>query len=200
MNEHNTEELVLIHKKEDFENACYEAYKLRWMLAHGNTMSEFLGSVTELAGEAIEEDLFTMPTNHTELKELIDDSEEHFTDDIGFGGSLWACKDEFLNTEFTDVNYMHCLFDMMDNGYEMKSFYDKHYVTDTNGDNESLYFVTIKVDARFVAKVWAKDIEEAKKKAASECENAEPYELEYVDAGCVMVEDKDGNYLWEVGN
>ena len=158
MNEHNTEELVLIHKKKIFEMHTYEAYKLRWMLAHGNTMSEFLGSVTELAGEAIEEDLFTMPTNHTELKELIDDSEEHFTDDIGFGGSLWACKDEFLNTEFTDVNYMHCLLDMMDNGYEMKSFYDKHYVTDTNGDNESLYFVTIKVDARFVAKSLGKKI------------------------------------------
>ena len=59
------------------------------------------------------------------------------------------------------------------------------------------YWVTYKVEARYIAEVEADDIEEAKKKAESEYFDADFGVAEDIDGEPIMVEDENGNYLWE---
>lgn len=59
------------------------------------------------------------------------------------------------------------------------------------------YWVTYKVEARYIAEVEADDIEEAKKKAESEYIDADFGEAEDINGEPIMVENENGNYLWE---
>lgn len=59
------------------------------------------------------------------------------------------------------------------------------------------YYVTYKVDARYVAEVEAENIEEAKKKAEQEYIDADFGEAEDIDGEAIIVEDENGNYVWE---
>ena len=59
------------------------------------------------------------------------------------------------------------------------------------------YYVTLRVDARYTAEVEASDIEEAKVLANQEFWNANLNELETVEYEPVIIEDEEGNYLWE---
>lgn len=93
-----------------FINECYEAYKLDWMLSHGYTLHDIMEVMTELAGQAIEDDVMTIPTNGEEVISLANRLVSDFLD-TGFGsGSLYACMNEFLNAEFLDKEYMRGLF------------------------------------------------------------------------------------------
>ena len=42
--------------KEQFENKCYEAYQLDWMISHGYSLSDYRKLLSELASECIEEE------------------------------------------------------------------------------------------------------------------------------------------------
>lgn len=44
-------------EKNAFKHECYEAYELRWMIAHGNTLQEFVDALGDIAAESVEEDL-----------------------------------------------------------------------------------------------------------------------------------------------
>jgi hypothetical protein len=59
------------------------------------------------------------------------------------------------------------------------------------------YWVTYKVEARYIAEVEAEDIEEAKRKAESEYVDADFGVAEDIEGEPIMVEDENGNYLWE---
>lgn len=62
------------------------------------------------------------------------------------------------------------------------------------------HFVTFRLDARFVAKVDTKnpkDIEEIKKKAVQVFESTDFGEAEDIDGEPIIIEDEDGNYIWE---
>lgn len=59
------------------------------------------------------------------------------------------------------------------------------------------YYVTYKVEARFIAEVEADDIEEAKKKAESEYVDADFGVAEDIDGEPIIIEDENGNYVWE---
>lgn len=59
------------------------------------------------------------------------------------------------------------------------------------------YWVTYKVEARYIAEVDADDIEEAKKKAESEYIDADFGEAEDIDGEPIIIEDEKGNYVWE---
>lgn len=63
--------------------------------------------------------------------------------------------------------------------------------------NDMKYYVTFKVDARYVAEVEAENIEEARKKATDSFQDADFGRAEDVDGEEVIVEDEDGNYVWE---
>ena len=59
------------------------------------------------------------------------------------------------------------------------------------------YFVTYKIEARFIAAVDADSIEEAKREARLRYEAADFGETESICGEPIIVEDEDGNYLWE---
>lgn len=50
-------------KKSAFEHKCYEAYKLRWMIAHGDTLQEFVDTLGDIAAESVEEDAMCAVTD-----------------------------------------------------------------------------------------------------------------------------------------
>ena len=81
---------------EDYEklhDMAYAKYQLYWMQWHGFSLSDLIQSLWEFSREA---------------EEPYKDSEALFAQwmqDSGFHGELWACKDEFLETEYPDPDF-----------------------------------------------------------------------------------------------
>lgn len=182
-------------EKSVFEQKCYEAYKLRWMLAHGETLKELLHTIGDIAAEFTEEHAMVAATSESSAKALLSEVHNTFIMETGFDGSLWVCLEEFLQTEFQDPGYMMSLIELMDNHEEMWKFYREHYIPE-----KQEYYVTMKVEGRFIAKVLAETVKEAKELAVNEYENADFGKLEDIDGDCIIVEDADGNYAWETGD
>lgn len=59
------------------------------------------------------------------------------------------------------------------------------------------YYVTYKIDARYIAEIEAENIEEAKRKAEGKFLDANFGEAEDVDGEQIIVEDNNGDYVWE---
>ena len=59
------------------------------------------------------------------------------------------------------------------------------------------YYVTYKIDARYIAEVEAENIEEAKQKAEVKFLDADFGEAEDIDGEAIIVEDNNGDYVWE---
>ena len=182
-------------EKSVFEQKCYEAYKLRWMLAHGETLKELLHTIGDIAAESTEEHAMVAATSENSAKALLSEAHNTFIMETGFDGSLWVYLEEFLQTEFQDPGYMMGLIDLMDDHEEMWKFYREHYIPE-----KQEYYVTMKVEGRFITKVLAETIKEAKELAVSEYENADFGKLEDIDGDCIIVEDADGDYVWETGD
>lgn len=182
-------------EKSVFEKKCYEAYKLRWMIAHGDTLKELLDTLGDIAAESVEDNTMSAATDGDSAKALMNDAHDTFVTDTGFCGSLWVCLEEFLQAEFRDPGYMMGLIELMDDHEEMWKFYREHYIPE-----KKEYYVTMKVEGRFIAKVLAETVKEAKELAVSEYENADFGKLEDIDGDCIIVEDADGNYAWETGD
>ncbi len=59
------------------------------------------------------------------------------------------------------------------------------------------YYVTYRIDARYIAEVEADNLEEAKIKANEEFCDADFGVAEDIDGEAIIVEDEDGNFIWE---
>lgn len=59
------------------------------------------------------------------------------------------------------------------------------------------YYVTFKIDARYVAEVEADSLADAMNKANDKCIEAYFGEANDIDCEKIIVEDENGNYLWE---
>ena len=59
------------------------------------------------------------------------------------------------------------------------------------------YYVTYKVEARYIAEVEADSIEEARNKASEEFSDADFGVAEDIDGEDIIIEDENGNYVWE---
>ena len=64
-------------------------------------------------------------------------------------------------------------------------------------ENKTKFYVTFKIDARYVAEVEASNVEEAKKKASEAFSDADFGAAEDIDGEVIVVEDENGNYVWE---
>ena len=58
-------------------------------------------------------------------------------------------------------------------------------------------YVTYKVEARYIAEVEADNLEEARNKANENFFNANFGIAEDIDGEDIIVEDENGNYVWE---
>lgn len=59
------------------------------------------------------------------------------------------------------------------------------------------YYVTYKVEARYIAEVEADSLEEAMEKAESEYIDANFGVAEDIDGEAIIVEDENGDFIWE---
>lgn len=59
------------------------------------------------------------------------------------------------------------------------------------------YYVTSKIEARYIAEVEAESLEEAMEKAESEYIDADFGVAEDIEGEKIIVEDENGNYVWE---
>ena len=59
------------------------------------------------------------------------------------------------------------------------------------------YYVTYKVEARYIAEVEAENIEEAIKTADAKYADADFGAAEDIDGEAIIVEDEKGDYVWE---
>lgn len=59
------------------------------------------------------------------------------------------------------------------------------------------YYVTYKIDARYIAEVEAENIEDAKKKAEDKFMDADFGKAEDIDGEQIIIEDNNGDYVWE---
>ena len=88
---------------EQFRQECYKAYQLDWMRSHGFDVFGLLSSMWDFLQSCYDSD--TPILKETNAEELYAD----WCEDCGFGGSIWACYDEFLDAEYQDVLYMHSI-------------------------------------------------------------------------------------------
>lgn len=59
------------------------------------------------------------------------------------------------------------------------------------------FYVTYKINARFVAAVTANDLEDAKKAAEAAYMDADFGEAADIDGEPIIIEDERGNFVWE---
>lgn len=59
------------------------------------------------------------------------------------------------------------------------------------------YYVTYRIDARYIAEVEANSLEEARRKANEEFCDADFGVAEDIDGEDILVEDYNGNFIWE---
>lgn len=59
------------------------------------------------------------------------------------------------------------------------------------------YYVTYKIEARYIAEVEANNLEEAVEKAESEYIDADFGAATDINGEKIIVEDENGNYVWE---
>lgn len=121
----NAERKATPAEKNKFEAKCYEAYKLHWMIAHGATINEMFDILVDIAAEEVADGIVI--SSGEEVHRLYRRALSIFETDAGFHGEVWAGLFEFLGAEFLDFGYMQQLFQLMDNGTEMETFYFVNY-------------------------------------------------------------------------
>ena len=120
--------------KENFLSDCYEMYRLDWMFTHGVSIADYIETVAEMASMRIDDDIFAIPSNGEEAKELVLDAADS-AEGFGFYGTAWACQNEFLESEFLDREYMHNLFSRL-NSYDRDYYRSKYDAYMDSSENE----------------------------------------------------------------
>ena len=182
-------------KKQAFEHQCYEIYRLYWMLSSEKPLKELTDAIHILAAELVGIDPVSAMTAGDSTRRLMENAEQSFLCDSGFCGAVWANKEKFLSKEFRDPSYMKTMLSVRSDGDEMWEFYQEHYAPRVNK-----YTVTLKVEGRFVVTTRAKNIRKAKEAAVSKCMDADFEPLQNINKECIIVEDVNGNFLWETSD
>lgn len=186
---------TLEKRKKAFEDQCYEAYKFWWSMSHGMSQLELLETVSDLVAKETEKLVSDTATAETDQEKLIATAKNQVLS--GSGGNLWESRDAFLKNEFLDQRYMYSLFNMMRMPDSLRKFYTNHYIKPTRQPVLAPYWVTIKVDGRYVTQVVATSVDEAKGLAESRFADVNLDPLEVIGSECIIIEDAKGNFVWE---
>ena len=82
---------------------AYRLYQLNWIARHGESVSSLLMSVLcYYLSELDESGTSAILDTEDKIKELC----RNWENDEGFRGEIWACFDEFLDSEYKDEDYM----------------------------------------------------------------------------------------------
>lgn len=99
------------------QDRCYEAYKVQWMLLHGWSVNALINGISKCAMEYSPE--------VTPVEEIIREATRDFVRNQGFDSNMWACKEEFLDSEFLDSDYMDFLFCCTFDGETLRKQYHR---------------------------------------------------------------------------
>ena len=80
----------------DIRKLCYELYKVDWKHSH-ITKEREMDSIKDYYEGLIDND--------------IEYTYEDYIEEFGYDGKLYVCFEEFCDTEYYDVDYMHTLLD-----------------------------------------------------------------------------------------
>ena len=186
---------TLEKRKRTFEDQCYEAYKFWWSMSHGMSQLELLETVSDMAAKETEKLASDAAITETDREKLVNAAKKQVLS--GSVGNLWESRDAFLKNEFLDQRYMASLFNMMGMSDSLRKFYTNHYIKPTGQPILAPYWVTIKVDGRYVTQVMATSVDEAKGLAESRFADVNLDPLEVVGSECIIIEDAKGNFVWE---
>lgn len=186
---------TLEKRKRTFEDQCYEAYKFWWSMSRGISQLELLETVSDLDARETEKLASDAAPTETDQEKLVDAAKKQVLS--GSVGNLWESRDAFLKNEFLDQRYMAPLFNMMGMSDSLRKFYTNHYIKPTRQPVLAPYWVTIKVDGRYVTQVVATSVDEAKGLAESRFADVNLDPLEVVESECIIIEDAKGNFVWE---
>lgn len=108
-----------------FQNKCYKAYQLDWMMSHGYALDDVIDILTGSLVDQIESDSETIESGDS-AKNFMQCAREEF-EEQGFAyGHMYVCFDEFLKTEYLDAHYMKHLLQNMSDSKGMKAKYAKY--------------------------------------------------------------------------
>ncbi len=127
--EGNTYVTIVAEETEElrkFQDLCYEAYKLEWMLSHGYNLEDYVEGLASVADDYLySDDECLEGSNFDQFTTLAFE----FECEKGFmSGSMWVCRDEFLGAEFLDPDYMDHLFTLIDPLGEKRRFYRENVI------------------------------------------------------------------------
>ena len=88
---------------EEKENEAYRKYQLLWMIEHGYSLDDLFEVIAE--NLAVIVDVMDLAV----IVDVMDDVRNMFLLDSGFNGECFACKDEFLDSEYQDPEYVEKL-------------------------------------------------------------------------------------------
>lgn len=137
----------------NFETKCYEAYKLDWMIGHGYTLKDLYDILLGIAVEEIEEEPMSVQTDEASAEAFAACITDRFWTDSGFNGSMYACKDEFLENEFRDEEYMEHLFSMMPGREENMALWKQAVGKETAVTKETATIIVSENEAAFIEKI-----------------------------------------------
>ena len=80
----------------DIRKLCYELYKIDWKHSHITKEREM---------DSIKDYYEGLVDNDSEY------TYEDYIEEFGYNGELYVCFEEFCDTEYYDVDYMHTLLD-----------------------------------------------------------------------------------------
>jgi len=67
---------------------AYEYFKLMWMQSHGYSLDDLMSQL-----EKVRRDLYDEDASFQTIY-------EYWEDEVGFGGEIWPCFDEFVDNEY----------------------------------------------------------------------------------------------------
>lgn len=111
--------------KREFEEKCYEFYKIFWMLNHGYTLNDYLNHL------ALTDEELALEGNYPEgdAGDILYSLDKSFEEN-GFSGEIWASINEFLENEYRDHSYMNNLFRLIPDSNKMRQYYTKYVIMD----------------------------------------------------------------------
>lgn len=186
---------TLEKRKKAFEDQCYEVYKFWWSMSRRISQLKLLETVSDLDARETEKLASDAAPTETDQEKLVITAKNQILS--GSDKNLRESRDAFLKNEFLDQRYMTSLFNMMGMSDSIRKFYSDHYIKPTGQPILTPYWVTIKVDGRYVTQVVATSADEAKGLAESKFADADLGPLEVIGSECIIIEDANGNFVWE---
>ena len=197
----------LLDREKAFEDKCYEAYQLHWMISHGYSLHD----AAEAVFDNMEEDFCERVKDRDDPTDVITTSQEEGRDrflfETGFGnGNIFAWKDEFLDNEFRDPEYMSMLFSLMGERFGYKARWEEYMSKHASSHNEfpkgpmTKFTVSMAVNGRIDVEIECPEQENPdriRELAKQKFGDADLSQMEVIGVEPVNLSDEDGELLFD---